>query len=159
MVIREFRIGDEPALHEVFYSAIHQVAIRDYTPEQINAWAPDTPDDRLWVAKMRQIQPFVALEGSEVIGYADVQVTGYIDHFFVSAKCQRRGVGRRLMERIHDTAHGLGLSELTADVSRTAQPFFSHFGFKIVAQREPVIRGVAVPNALMRKDLVPGHDL
>lgn len=39
---------------------------------------------------------------------------------------------------------------LSSDVSLTAQPFFARFGFEIVEQRCPVIRGVAIPNALMR---------
>ncbi|WP_369825877.1 hypothetical protein [Achromobacter sp. HZ34] len=41
MRIRRFRLGDEPALFQVFHSAIHLIAARDYTPEQIEAWAPD----------------------------------------------------------------------------------------------------------------------
>lgn len=154
MLIRDFCIGDELALHAVFHSAIHQVAIRDYTPEQINAWAPDTLEEEMWIMKMRQIKPFVAIAGSEILGYADVQATGYIDHFFVSGTCQRRGVGRLLMEQIHATARQLGLAELTSDVSRTVQAFFAHFGFHIVAQQAPVIRGVVIPNASMRKVLV-----
>lgn len=47
----------------------------------------------------------------------------------------------------------LHLPELTADVSRSAQPFFVHHGFVIVAQQAPIRRGVAIPNARMRKVL------
>jgi putative acetyltransferase len=154
MFIREFHFGDEPALHAVYHSAIHQIAIRDYTVEQVNAWAPDTLDQEVWVEKMRAIKPFVAVSGDKIVGYGDVQANGYIDHFFVSGTCPRQGVGRLLMEQIHETAKRLGLPELTSDVSRTAQPFFEHFGFHIVEHRSPVVRGVVVPNAGMRKDLV-----
>ena len=36
-------------------------------------------------------------------------------------------------------------------------PFFHKFGFVIAEHRSPVVRGVVVPNALMRKQLVsPG---
>lgn len=154
MLIREFRFGDEPALHAVYHSAIHQIAIRDYTAEQVNAWAPDTLDLEVWKKRMRGIKPFVAVADGEIVGYGDVQTNGYIDHFFVSGTCPRQGVGRLLMEKIHETANQIGLSELRSDVSRTAQPFFEHFGFQVVEQRSPVIRGVIVPNASMRKVLV-----
>ena len=57
------------------------------------------------------------------------------------------------MLTLHSEAVSLGLTELTSDVSRTAQPFFEKFGFCIIEQRAPELRGVVVPNALMRKVL------
>jgi putative acetyltransferase len=151
--IREFRIGDEPALHQVFLSAIHGIAINDYTPEQVNAWAPRSLDPVLWAERMRGIAPFVVEHEGKPIAYADIQPDGYIDHFFVSAPFARQGVGSKLMGRIHDEAAAKRISVLTSDVSRTAQPFFKHWGFSIVEEREPVMRGVVIPNALMSKGL------
>jgi putative acetyltransferase len=153
MVIRAFRIGDEPALHRVFLSAIHGIASRDYTPEQIDAWAPTTLDPNPWAERMRGIAPFVAEHEGIPIAYADVQVNGYIDHFFVSAPFARQGVGTQLMRRIHDAAAAENMPSLTSNVSLTAQPFFKHFGFVVVEERMPVMRGVAIPNALMAKTL------
>ena len=153
MLIREFRIGDEPGLFGVFFSAIHDIASRDYTPEQVNAWAPQSVAPSRWANKMRAIAPFVVEHDGRPIAYADVQPSGYIDHFFVSSSFVRQGVGSMLMRRIHDTAASNGISVLTSSVSRTAQPFFRRFGFVIVEEREPVIEGVVVPNASMRKKL------
>jgi putative acetyltransferase len=41
----------------------------------------------------------------------------------------------------------------SSDVSLTTQPFFRAFGFTIVERRTAVVRGVALENALMRKQL------
>lgn len=153
MNIRDFRIGDEANLYQVLHSAVHRVAARDYTPEQLNAWAPPEPEHEAWMLKMRALRPFVAEIDGVIAGYADVQPSGYIVHFFVSADFPRQGVGRMLMDRIHEKASHLGVTALTSDVSRTAQPFFAHFGFEIVEQRFPVRQGVTIPNALMRKTL------
>lgn len=153
--IRPFQVGDEPALYRVHHEAIHRVASRDYTPEQILAWAPARPDPGPWAIKMRHLQPFVAEVDEVIAGYADLQPSGYIDHFFVSADFPRRGVGRMLMERIHEEAAHRAIGELTADVSKTAQPFFARFGFEIMELRYPVRSGVTIPNALMRKRLPP----
>ena len=153
MLIRRFQSGEDRALFDVYYSAIHLAASRDYSPEQIQAWAPADLDQNLWATKMRDIKPFVVENNGEIVGYADVQPSGYIDHFFVSGYHQRMGVGRLLMSAIHDEAANLGLTELTSDVSRTAQPFFQNFGFSIIEQRLPEVRGVVIPNALMRKVL------
>jgi putative acetyltransferase len=135
---------------------VHVTAARDYTPEQLAAWAPAEADLAAWAQRMWDIDPFVVEIGGVIAGYADVQATGDIDHFFVSADFPRRGVGRCLMDRIHEEAARLALPVLTSHVSRTAQPFFAHFGFEVIEQRQPVRHGVTIPNALMRKTLPGG---
>jgi putative acetyltransferase len=154
MNIRDFRIGDEATLYQVLHSAVHRIASRDYTFKQLNAWAPAEPDHEAWMIKMRALRPFVAEIDGVIAGYADLQPSGYIVHFFVSADFPRQGVGCLLMDRIHEKASRLGITELTSDVSKTAQPFFAHFGFEIIEQRFPVRQGVTIPNALMRKILI-----
>lgn len=153
MEIRRFRIGDEAALLHVYFTAIHGVASRDYTREQIEAWAPQDLEIGVWSERVRGMNPFVVERENEILGYADVQQSGYIDHFFVSGAHPRQGIGTRLMRRLHEEAEILGLVELTADVSRTAEPFFALHGFQVIERRFPVRRGVTVPNALMRKKL------
>ena len=153
MNIRRFQPGEELALFEVYYSAIHLIARDNYSEDQLNAWAPSDLDRQLWVNRIRGINPFVAEIDGEPVGYADVQQNGYIDHFFVSGNHPRKGVGKALMQVIHSEADLLPITELTSNVSRTAQPFFERFGFVVVEQRKSVIRGVEVPNALMRKGL------
>ena len=49
--IRDFRVGDEMSLHAVFYCAIHQTASRDYTAQQIDAWAPESFDREIWIER------------------------------------------------------------------------------------------------------------
>ncbi|MFG1172551.1 GNAT family N-acetyltransferase [Erwiniaceae bacterium CAU 1747] len=153
MKIRRFREGDEIPLLHVFFSSVHGIASRDYTPEQIAAWAPDDMDKQKWTRQIGQLQPFVVEIEGKIAGYADVQSDGYIDHFYVSGNFPRQGVGTLLMEGIHQEARRLGLSELTSNVSRTAEPFFLRHGFHIVRQGFPVCRGVTLQNALMRKAL------
>jgi putative acetyltransferase len=143
-------VGEEGALFEVYYSAIHLVARRDYSPEQIQAWAPRDLDQGLWATRIRGINPFVAELAGEPVGYADIQADGYIDHFFVSGHHGRRGIGTALMNHLLDEARAASLTELRSDVSRTAQPFFERFGFTVVEERQPELRGVVIPNALMR---------
>jgi putative acetyltransferase len=153
MEIRRFRLGDEAALFRVYFTAIHGVASRDYSPEQVEAWAPADLDVDLWANRVQKIRPFVVELDNEIVGYADVQPDGYIDHFFVAGPHPRQGIGTRLMTRIHEEAKSLGLTELTSNVSNTAEPFFVFHGFHVVERRLPVLRGVTLQNALMRKGL------
>jgi putative acetyltransferase len=151
--IRRYEPGEEASLFDIYFTAIHLVASRDYTVEQVQAWAPLDLDVVLWRNKIREINPFVAELNGELVGYADVQSSGYIDHFFVSGKHPRCGIGSLLMKRILAEAVSLGVYSLTSDVSRTAQPFFERFGFVVTEQRYPELRGVVVPNALMCRSL------
>lgn len=156
--IRPFQRGDEAALFRVFHSAVHVVAARNYTPEQLAAWAPDDFDRNEWAQRMQSLRPYVALLDEAVVGYADVQPNGYISHFFVSGLHPRRGIGAALMEQLHVAATRRGLAELRADVSLTAEPFFAASGFEVVQRQQPLRRGVQLDNARMRKALVvPGR--
>ncbi len=153
MRIRRFAAGDAAALLAVFQSAVHEIAARDYSPQQLAAWAPADIDGARWGEHMRALRPFVVERDGQIVGYADLQPDGYIDHFFVAGPCARQGIGALLMGRIHAEAQALGLAEMTADVSLTAQPFFARHGFEMVERREVVRAGVQIPNALMRKRL------
>ncbi|MCO1624124.1 GNAT family N-acetyltransferase [Pseudomonas putida] len=152
--IRRFRPGDEVSLFEVFYSAIHLIALEDYNSEQIDAWAPADLDPQRWAIRMRKIRPFVAEEDRQIVGYADLQPNGYIDHFFVSGHHVRHGIGSLLMQHIHDEAQVLGIQTLSSDVSKNAQAFFEKHGFHVVEIKFPISRGVKFQNALMHKVLM-----
>ncbi len=91
--IRPYHPSDAPALWEVYYSAIRQTAAADYTPEQVAAWAPESFDEDLWADRLAGINPFVAEIANVIVGYADVQPNGYIDHFFVKGAFNRQGCG------------------------------------------------------------------
>jgi putative acetyltransferase len=156
MEIRAFREGDAPALRAVFASAIHGTASAYYTREQCDAWCPADYDIAGWAERIAGIAPFVVEEGGEIVGYADVQNDGYIDHFFVASTAARRGVGSALMRRIHEEAAARGLTALYSNVSLAAQPFFAKWGFAIEQEQEVAVRGVTLRNARMRKDLGGG---
>ena len=149
--LRDFQPDDAPALRAVFESAIRGTASRDYSPLQVDAWAPREHDTGAWAARMQGLQPFVALVDGRIAGYADLQPSGYIDHFFVAADEGGQGVGGALMRRLLARAAERGLAELTSHVSLTAQPFFAHFGFEVVEHRVVEVRGVEMRHAAMRR--------
>lgn len=151
--IRRFVPADAPALRGVFCSAVREVACRDYSAAQIDAWAPADHEPAVWAALLARLGPFVAVLAGEPVGYADLQASGLIDHFFVAAHAGGRGVARALMARIEAEARGHGLAELHAEVSLTAEGFFARMGFKVVKRQVVTVRGVELRNAVMRRRL------
>lgn len=149
ITVREFKVGDEGGLWSVFYSSIHQVCSNDYTDEQIQAWAPADLDPAIWISKIQSIKPFVAITGEKVIGYADLQEDGKIDHFFVHGDHQAQGVGNCLMKKIIEK--GANKKRLYSEVSHTAKAFYEKNGFKVTKVQQVKMHGVTLSNNIMER--------
>jgi putative acetyltransferase len=154
MIIRNFKEGEENALHEVFLSSVHQLANQHYSSEQLNAWAPAQYDQTEWFKHICTLQPFVAEINGQIAGYADLQSSGYIDHFFVAASYANRGVGSALMAHIHSVAEQSKTAQLFSHVSLTAESFFLKHGFIAEANNSVVVNNVAMSNVRMYKNLL-----
>lgn len=149
--IRPYQPGEEAILRELFYNTIHNVNQRDYNAEQRAAWAPQRYDSNRWSLRMAQSEPVVALYQQQIVGFADVQPDGYIDFFFCHHDFQGKGVGSALMKYLLKTGRRYGIKRFYANVSKTARPFFAHFGFVVVAQQHVDMNGVQLTNFLMEK--------
>jgi putative acetyltransferase len=153
MQIRRFKPGEEMDLWHLFHDAVHHINAADYTSEQLNAWSPDQIDIGKWRASLRNISPFVVEQERQLIGYADVQPSGYVDHFYVHHLWQRRRVGTLLMQIILEVAKQDAIDNLFADVSVTAKPFFESWGFAVEKEQYVQIHKVALKNYRMAKSL------
>lgn len=151
--VRRARPGEEFQLWEIFQSSVHGLARQHYSPRQLAAWAPPTYPGAAWSERILHNHPFVAEQNGEVLAYADVQPDGYIDQFFVAESAAGRGIGSALMLALLQEAERLGASSLHTKASLTAQPFFHRFGFVVDAEQEVLVRGVALRNARMSRDL------
>jgi len=156
MHIRKYRPGDEVELWQLFFHTIRRINIRDYSKEQVRAWAPEKIDAAGWRERIQRIDPFVCEQEGRIVGYADLQTSGLIDHFFVHHLWQGQGVGKRLFAKIESTAQEKGIAELTDEVSITARPFFESRGFRVVAAQEVALESVVLKNFKMAKSLAAG---
>ena len=151
--IRPFQSHDTCALRAVFHSSVHQLARRHYTAKQLQAWAPADYDAAQWAECLRANRPWVVEVDGCIAGFADLQPSGTIDHFFVAGPYAGRGVGGALMAQIHQAAEQAGMGRLWADVSLSAEPFFSRSGFVVESRQQVTVRGVVLANARMAKAL------
>ncbi len=138
MEVRKFRYGEEVELWKLFYNTIHNVNVKDYDENQIEAWAPDDLDINIAIQKFREIDPFVVIKEGKIVGYADIQSDGYIDHFYCHHEFQRQGIGKSLFAVLEEVAKENGIIEMYSNVSITARPFFEAMGFSV--EKEQVIQ-------------------
>ncbi|TKG00325.1 GNAT family N-acetyltransferase [Vibrio sp. F13] len=149
--IRNYQANDDKALWEIFFHTVRNVNVRDYSQQQVEAWAPSSFDFALWQKRMNGLQPFVAELDGCVVGYTDLQPSGLIDHFFCHHEYQGKGVGKALMEHVFTVGRVRGISRYFSEVSITARPFYEHLGFKVVNEQEVEMRGVNLTNYVMEK--------
>ena len=155
--IRNYKASDDKALWEIFFYTVRNVNVRDYSQQQVEAWAPSSFDFALWQKRMNGLQPFVAELDGRVVGYTDLQPSGLIDHFFCHHEYQGKGVGKALMEHVFTMGRVRGISRYFSEVSITARPFYEHLGFKVVNEQEVEMRGVKLTNYVMEK-VVPSDE-
>jgi putative acetyltransferase len=149
--VRNFEAKDVEVTWDLKFNTIRNVNIRDYTAAQTKAWAPDNFDLMRWQKRVTDMNPFVAEIDGHVVGFADLQEDGYIDHFFCHSEYQGQGVGRSLMEHILEAGRLNGVSRLYSQVSLTAREFYEYFGFVVVEKQQVEINGVELTNFIMER--------
>lgn len=153
MTIRRYLAGEEAPIWRVYFRATHETNAADYHPELLNRWAPADMDMTEWASRLREKNPFVALLDDQIVGFAELDATGYVDYFYVAPERQRQGVGKALMTTLVSEASTLGVPAMTADVSLTAKDFFLAQGFEVVESRMNLILGHPAPNFFMIRRL------
>ena len=153
MFIREFNISDTEEIMQLFYNTVHKINIRDYSSEQVDAWAPKNMDYAQWSERLQAKMTYVAQLDEKVIGFAELEETGHIGCFYCHADYQSMGVGTKLINQIQLTAHNLGIQKLFTEASITARPFFEHMGFRVVTPQKVERRGMKFINYVMEKDI------
>ncbi len=135
----------------IHYHTIRNINIRDYSKEQVEAWAPERLNLSIWQKRMNGLSPFVAVIDGLIVGYTDLQPSGLIDHFFCHHKYQGQGVGKALMRYVFSVGNQRGVKCFYSEVSITARPFYEHFGFKVFQEQEMEVRGQKLKNFVMEK--------
>ena len=72
MKLRRYRVSDCSELTRLFYDTVHSVCARDYTPEQLDAWADGHPDLETWDRSLRAHDTLVVEEGGRILGFGDM---------------------------------------------------------------------------------------
>lgn len=149
MNIREYQPQDIQELSKLFYETVHTVNARDYTPEQRDAWAPGWVDEKAWDASFRRHRTLIAEEDGVILGFADMDETGYLDRLYVHKDAQGRGIATALCDALET---GSKADRWTVHASITAKPFFESRGYRTVREQQVERRGVILTNFLMVKD-------
>ena len=148
MRLREYQPSDCAQLAELFYQTVHSVNAKDYTKEQLDAWATGEVDLQAWDASFRAHKTIIAVKNGEIVGFGDMDETGYLDRLYVHKDYQGQGVASAICDELERFAAG---KTITTHASITAKPFFQHRGYRVVRKQKVIRRGVALTNLVMEK--------
>lgn len=148
MTIREYRPEDCLAILELFWQTVHTANARDYTREQLDAWATGHEDPSQWDASLRRHLTLVAEEEGRIVGFGDMDTdAGHLDRLYVRADREGCGVGTALCDRLEAETGG----DFVVHASITARPFFEKRGYRVVRRQEVERGGVRLVNYVMEK--------
>lgn len=156
MEIRKFQVSDIRRIVSLFYETVHSVNKKDYTPEQLHAWASNEEEElrlQSWKESMSRNLTYVAVVDGTIRGFADMTVNGYVDRLYVDKDFQGQGIASALMDILEHEAKKRGLAELETDASLTAKRFFEHRGYGLVREQCVERRGIKLVNYKMKKEL------
>ncbi|GAB2458965.1 putative acetyltransferase [Conyzicola lurida] len=153
LLLRPYLPGDAEATRRCFHRAVHGTAAADYDDGQLASWAPDEFDAAAWALRRENTATWVAERDGRLVGFSDVDDSGYIDMMFVDPAAARTGVASALLEKVTEVARTNGATQLTVSASITARPLFERHGFTVVAEQLVELRGSALTNFRMTRDL------
>ena len=147
MQIRTYQSSDRKEITELFYNTVHTVNMRDYTKEQVDVWAPEEPDLDGWNESLLAHYSIVATEDNRIVGFGDIDETGYLDRLFVHRDYQRQGIASALCDQLEQAVPG----RIFVHASITARPFFESRGYRVVKQQQVERKGIFLTNFVMEK--------
>lgn len=150
MKIRQYKSIDLKQIARLFYETVHAVNIKDYTKQQINVWATGNINFKEWDTSFLKHLTYVATKKDLIIGFGDIDETGYLDRLFVHKDFQSRGVATAICNRLEKK---IETKCVIVHVSITAKPFFEKRGYKIIRPQEVERQGVYLKNYIMIKYL------
>ena len=148
MLLRPYTPADLDELLTLFYETVHTVNARDYTPPQLDAWAPREVDRARWDSTLQAHTSLVAVEAGQIIGFGDIDTTGYLDRLYVHKDHQREGIGAAICDALE---RAVTAETITTDASITARLFFERRGYRVVQPQTVYRQGVALTNYRMEK--------
>lgn len=148
MIIRKYLPSDCEDIAQLFYQTVHSINAKDYTKEQLNAWAAGNVDAAEWNRSFSEHFSLVAIKDGMIAGFGDIDRTGYLDRLYVHKDCQNQGIATAICDELE---HAFGVNKITTHASITAKSFFLHRGYHLMKEQQVIRSNISLTNYIMEK--------
>lgn len=135
-------------IDRAFYNTVHTINAKDYTREQLDVWATGQADLKKWNQSLQAHFSVVAVEDAIMVGFGDIDQTGYLDRLYVHSGYQRKGIATALCDRLESVIQ----KNIVTHASITARPFFEKRGYHVVKEQQVERQGIFLTNFVMLKE-------
>ena len=148
MLLRNYNECDCKCLADLFYETVHSVNIKDYTKEQLDVWATGKVDLKAWNKSFNEHYTVVAEKNGIIVGFGDIDKSGYLDRLFVHRDYQRQGIGSAVCDELEKSVKS---GRIITHSCVTAKPFFEKRGYKVIKEEQTVRNGISLTYYIMEK--------
>ena len=148
MELRKYQSSDCREVTELFFNTVHIINAKDYTKEQLDVWATGQADLEKWDQSLQGHYSVVAVENDVIVGFGDIDSTGYLDRLYVHANYQGRGIATAICDQLEQAVPG----SITTHASITAKPFFEKRGNKVIKEQKVERQGIFLTNFVIAKE-------
>lgn len=146
MIIREYKPSDCEKLANLFYDTVHSINAKDYSKEQLDAWTGGIDLDR-WNKSFLVHYTLVALDNNKIIGFGDIDKSGYFDRLYVHKNYQGMGIATAICDRLENKVTG----RIAVHASITAKSFFEKRGYTVLKEQQVQRQRAMLTNFVMEK--------
>src|SRR5699024_10461668 len=86
--------------------------------------------------------------GKRLLGFGDIDSTGYLDRLYVHKDHQRQGIASAICDELE---RAVPAEKITTHASITAKPFFLKRGYRVVLEQQVERGGLLLINYVMEK--------
>lgn len=147
MYLRQYVLEDGAEMAQLFYDTVHEINKKDYTQEQLEVWAPKDRDIKTWSESFLYHNSLVAIIDDKIVGFADMDETGYLDRLYVHKDYQNQGVASKLCEWLENDCKEVIIS-VHASISAKS---FENRGYVTKKKQEVERKGIKLINYVMEK--------
>lgn len=146
MIIRQYKNEDCDKVSKLFYETVHTVNAKDYTTEQLSAWANDVDSLKSRRDDLLKHYTLIAEIDGVIVGFGSIDKSGCLDLLFVHKDYQNQGIATALCNELEN-----GYFVIKTYASITAKPFFERRGYAVVKAQKVERLGVILKNYEMKK--------
>lgn len=137
----------------LFNETVATINRQDYSEAAILQWLQPNPDYQRWQQLLTEEHTLLAYHQQQLVGFASITATGYLDFLYIHKDYVQQGIGRVLVEHLLHYAKEQAVTTISVHASITAKPFFETLGFQLVKELSQVRNGVVLTNYLLTKSL------
>lgn len=148
--IRRAKYEDADGIIHAHVNSIRHLCAKDYTPEQIEAWAGRKFRAELWWQTIDRDYVWVIERDGKILGFGhlalmDTEFAEVMGLYFIPPAVGQ-GLGKKMFSEMLNVCRENNLKKITLYATVTAKSFYESLGFYQSAGDDTVeMRGVAIP--------------